>query len=306
MTQTGRIENEPHDIYHGQHDKPAFGSSAIKLWITDREQFYRTYVTGEIQRPMLGRAGVIGNAVEEPLLEGTNRNMVSSTKTATAQKFKAEQEENPDKLLLTPSESDMVDAVIQAGLDDELLTSVTDAGTPQVTYRIDVGPFYVQCRVDVEAQVNQLVSKTIDDLNLSGTTKLLVDLKTTATLYGSKGFQRAAVKVPLLYPISKGFQRAAVKVPLLYPIQEALYTEIVRTVDKVDQTQIPFWFCAIAKDEPAVQWVQFQDLHNKARKRVMGAIGELKVNYESGCWDEFKGKTRTVFLPETYLDWAGE
>ena len=289
MTQTGRIENEPHDIYHGQHDKPAFGSGAIKLWITDREQFYRTYVTKEIQRPMLGRAGVIGNAVEEPLLEGTNRNMVSSTKTATAQKFKAEQEENPDKLLLTPSEADMVDAVIRAGLDDELLQSVTDVGTPQVTYRIDVGPFYVQCRVDVEAQVNQLLSKTIDELNLSGTTKLLVDLKTTATLYGSKGFQRAAVKVPLLYPI-----------------QEALYTEIVKTVDKTDHAQIPFWFCAIAKDEPAVQWVQFQDLHNKARKRVMGAIGELKVNYESGCWDEFKGKTRTVFLPETYLDWAGE
>ena len=289
MSATGRIENEPHDIYHGQHDKPAFGSGAIKLWITDREQFYRTYVTGEIQRPMLGRAGVIGNAVEEPLLEGTNRNMVSSTKTATAQKFKAEQEDNPEKLLLTPSESDMVNAVIQAGLDDELLTSVTDAGTPQVTYRIDVGPFYVQCRVDIEADVNQLVSKTVDELNLSGTTKLLVDLKTTATLYGSKGFQRAAVKVPLLYPI-----------------QEALYTEIVKTVDQTDHTQIPFWFCAIAKDEPAVQWVQFQDLHNKARKRVMGAIGELKVNYESGCWDEFKGKTRTVFLPETYLDWAGE
>ena len=289
MTQTGRIENEPHDIYHGQHDKPAFGSGAIKLWITDREQFYRTYVTKEIQRPMLGRAGVIGNAVEEPLLEGTNRNMVSSTKTATAQKFKAEQEENPDKLLLTPSEADMVDAVIRAGLDDELLQSVTDVGTPQVTYRIDVGPFYVQCRVDIEAQVDQLVPEAIDELNLSGTTKLLVDLKTTATLYGSKGFQRAAVKVPLLYPI-----------------QEALYTEIVKTVDQTDQHQIPFWFCAISKDEPAVQWVQFQDLHNKARKRVMGAIGELKVNYESGCWDEFKGKTRTVFLPETYLDWAGE
>jgi hypothetical protein len=289
MTQTGRIENEPHEVYHGQHDKPAFGSGAIKLWITDREQFYRTYVTNEIQRPMLGRAGVIGNAVEEPLLEGTNRNMVSSTKTATAQKFKAEQEENPDKLLLTPSEADMVDAVVQAGLDDKLLQSVTDAGTPQVTYRIDVGPFYVQCRIDVEAEVNQLVPETIDELNLSGTTKLLVDLKTTATLYGSNGFQRAAVKVPLLYPI-----------------QEALYTEIVRTVDKVDQHQIPFWFCAIAKDDPAVQWVQFQDIHSKARKRVMGAIGELNVNFESGCWDEFKGKTRTVFLPESYLDWAGE
>ena len=288
-TQTGRIENEPHEVYHGQHDKPAFGSGAIKLWITDREQFYRTYVTNEIQRPMLGRAGVIGNAVEEPLLEGTNRNMVSSTKTATAQKFKAEQEENPNKLLLTPSEADMVDAVVQAGMDDKLLQSVTDAGTPQVTYRIDVGPFYVQCRIDVEAEVNQLVPETIDELNLSGTTKLLVDLKTTATLYGSNGFQRAAVKVPLLYPI-----------------QEALYTEIVRTVDKVDQHRIPFWFCAIAKDDPAVQWVQFQDIHSKARKRVMGAIGELKVNFESGCWDEFKGKTRTVFLPENYLDWAGE
>ena len=289
MTATGRILNEPHDIYHGQHDKPAFGSGAIKLWITDREQFYRTYVTKEIQRPQLGRAGVIGNAVEEPLLEGNDRNMESCTKTATAAKFKAEQEANPDKLLLTPAEMDMVDAVVGAGRKDDKLRAITYAGTPQVTYRVDVGPFYVQCRIDLEAEVEALPDPVVDELNISNTSKLLVDLKTTATLYGSKGFRRMATRVPLLYPI-----------------QEALYVEVVKTVTKTDHSQLPFWFCAIAKDNPEVQWVQFQDLHQKARQRVLGAIGELKLNFESGCWDEFSGNTRTEFLPESYLDWAGE
>ena len=289
MTATGRILNEPHDIYHGQHDKPAFGSGAIKLWITDREQFYRTYVTKEIQRPQLGRAGVIGNAVEEPLLEGNDRNMESSTKTATAAKFKAEQEANPDKLLLTPAEMDMVDAVVGAGRKDDKLSTITKAGTPQVTYRVDVGPFYVQCRIDLEAEVEALPDPVVDELNISNTSKLLVDLKTTATLYGSKGFRRMATRVPLLYPI-----------------QEALYVEVVKAVTKTDHSQLPFWFCAIAKDNPEVQWVQFQDLHQKARQRVLGAIGELKLNFESGCWDEFSGNTRTEFLPESYLDWAGE
>ena len=289
MTATGRILNEPHDIYHGQHDKPAFGSGAIKLWITDREQFYRTYVTKEIQRPQLGRAGVIGNAVEEPLLEGNDRNMESCTKTATAAKFKAEQEANPDKLLLTPAEMDMVDAVVGAGRKDDKLSTITKAGTPQVTYRVDVGPFYVQCRIDLEAEVEALPDPVVDELNISNTSKLLVDLKTTATLYGSKGFRRMATRVPLLYPI-----------------QEALYVEVVKAVTKTDHSQLPFWFCAIAKDNPEVQWVQFQDLHQKARQRVLGAIGELKLNFESGCWDEFSGNTRTEFLPESYLDWAGE
>ena len=289
MTATGRILNEPHEVYHGQHDKPAFGSGAIKLWITDREQFYRTYVTKEIKRPQLGRAGVIGNAVEEPLLEGNNRNMVSCTKTATTAKFKAEQEANPDKLLLTPAEMDMVDRVTAAGHCDGKLRAITREGTPQVTYRVDVGPFYVQCRIDIEADVEALPDPVVDELNIGNTSKLLVDLKTTATLYGSKGFRRMATRVPLLYPI-----------------QEALYVEVVKTVTKTDHSQLPFWFCAIAKDNPELQWVQFQDLHQKARQRVLGAIGELKLNFESGRWDEFSGNTRTEFLPESYLDWAGE
>jgi hypothetical protein len=288
-TQTGRILNEPHEVYHGQHDKPAFGSGAIKLWITDREQFYRTYVTGEIERPKLGRAGIIGNAVEEPLLEGIDRTMVSSVKTATAQKFQQEQDDNPDKLVLTPAEADMVEDIVTAGCRDELLQAITKAGTPQVTYRVDVGPFYVQARLDLEAEVEALPDSVIDELALTGTEKLQVDLKTTASLYGQYAFQRMATRVPLLYPV-----------------QEALYTEVVKTVTGIDHSKLPFWFCAISKDKPAVQWVQFQDLHQKSRKRVLGAIGELKVNFDSNCWDEFTGKTRTVFLPETYLDWAGE
>ena len=286
-TQTGRIENEHADIYFGEHDKPAYGSSALKCWIADQDEFYRRYIKRDIPQPDLGQYGKIGNAVEEVLLENRERRFLSQFKTPCAGQVK-EQAEHPDMIVLSRGDFEVTQLCIDAGMADPYLYPLVEAGKAQVTYRVDMGPFYLQARIDLEVDNDSIPEQVFNGLQLSYDTEvLLVDLKTTRTLIGRDGFERAALRAPLHYPVQAEF-----------------YRQVVALAEGAHVSKFPFRFCAIGKDGSGVRWYDMIDVDDRATNKVLSAIGELKHRHEVGDWADFESRFRQVIVPEHYLNWS--
>jgi len=288
MTTTGRITNEPADIYHGEHDKPAFGSGAIKCWILDRELFYHRYVKQDEPRPDLGAAGILGNAVEERALDGVDNVVLSSYKTR-CKGLVTEQEANPGKYVLTGSELDTVTNCVSSAEDNPTWQLLAGKGQSQVTYRVDMGPFYLQARIDYEIAAEAVPEAVQGALSLGECNRLLIDLKTTQALWGQYGFARSAMRSPLCYPI-----------------QQTLYQMVVAKVLGVDASRLPFRFFAVQKTGQGSRWYNFQDFSDAAAVKVASAVSDLKQYYAANLWDEFEQPCQPVLVEDNYLEWAGQ
>lgn len=287
---TGRITNEPDDVYFGDADKPKFGSSAIKQWILDPELFYHQYVKKDVPMPDFGQIGAIGHAVDEKLLENRDRTLRTEYVGSTGKAFKQLVADNPDKHVLTTADAEQVDACVNAGLDDDHLPLLVKEGQAQVVYRTDFGPFYLQAKIDLETPVGDLPQRTCDELFINPIhhLKLLTDTKTTATLLGRNAFKNNLCKSPFHYPI-----------------QDAFYRLVVATVEGTTDDLYAFRFCALAKDGTGCKWYDVIDVEDLARSAVLSAIGELKHRYQTGDWTDFETGCEQVLVPDNYLKWRG-
>lgn len=292
IANTGRIENEPAEVYFGPADKPKFGGTAIKCWVTDPELFYRRYISLEDPQPEAGRAMVVGSALDwlvtQPERDASVHRMhVSEFKTATSKGFQEEVAAHPDKYVLTMAEHETVVALYDVALADGL-TAIADVGQTQVTYRVDKGPFYLQARIDIEAANDLVDEETIEDAMLGPDfDRLLIDLKTTASHWGQYGFPRTCMRSPLHYPI-----------------QQALYQLVVSTVLQIDPAKLPFRFAAIS--ETGLRWYDLFDFSMAANNRVVDAIGLLANKMRMDDWSEYRSPGMRIMVPENYLSWTTE
>lgn len=194
-------------------------------------------------------------------------------------------ESNRDFIILSPdptvSESapnvEACNAAVQA---NPIAAALLGAGEPQLSFRINFGPFKVQVRPDWWNK---------DGVALPDGTRLpnyICDLKSAED---AAGFERNRRNL--------GYDR-----------QAALYSEIVRMtladqggIPLEDVPPIPFFFIVVYKSAPVscvVTVLDRQDLAD-ATEQVIGDIRRLKECYTSGVWPGVP--SGIVTLPS--LDW---
>lgn len=284
--QLGRIENEPDSVYFGGFDKPAFGSSALKVWMTDQELFYHRYVAKDVPMPQIAQGG-LGHALEESLLERRFRVLESQYKTVCAGYWK-EVEANPESNVLTVGQYTLWRQLHEAGFADGPFMDAVEFGKAQVTYRYDAGPFYVQARIDLELDTKDIPERIcryygFDPLS---TKKLLIDLKKCQTHYGKGAFRNAALR------------------QFHYPVQQALYTHVVAEVEGRHRSEVEFRFQAISEAELKSQAYSFIDIDDSAWNQTMDGLDTLKHRFRSNDWSDFTQPCQQVIVPENYLQWG--
>ena len=280
-----RIGTETDAEYFGQKDKPAIGSSMLKLWITDPHLYWARHVAKIVPDLDLGAVGHMGHAFEEIVLANNDRRIDSGFKTATAQKHIAACEANPGKIVLTSSDYQTVDDMVAEARKDPVLPALANAGMDQVTYRVDLGPIYIQARIDLDLENDAVPESACDHLQIQSETfdRLLIDLKTTATLYGRYGFRKTALH------------------QFHYPIQAAFYQHVVGLSG---WPKSRFLFHATAKDGTGCQWMEFADPFGASETIIKRALSDLCHRYGSGFWDDFQPRVESVLVPENYLQWS--
>jgi len=286
MKQVGRIENEPDSVYFADGDKPAFGSTALRMYITDPEMFYHLYVAKDMPEPAFAQAA-FGHALEEALLENRH-NFMSSGYKSVCKAHSAIAAENPGKHVMTEPQVAALCSMIDAGLNDDAFMAAVSHGQAQVTYRYDAGPFFVQARVDLDVDLKDAPESIIRHYQASGEKRLFLDLKKTRTHYGRAGFRKAAM------------------FDYQYPLQQELYRLTAARVLGIDPGEIAFRFQAISEDVPESRAYEFMDIYDTAGSKVADAIGSLISRYKLGDWDDFKQPCTKVLIDENYLKWAGE
>lgn len=282
---TGRITNEPDAVYFGDADMPCYGSSAIKMWLTDPQQFHDIHVAKTAQERDWGSVGAIGHAVEEMLLEGRDRRVLSAFKTVCKGTEK-EREENPDMLVLAANDYDAVTTLVETAKANRIWAQIAGKGEAQVTYRHRGEKYYLQARIDYEVPTDALSDAVKDALEIRDNHKLLqIDLKTAETLLGVSAFERVAIR------------------RYHYPVQAELYKLVTGFATDCDPSQIAFRFFAVAKDGTGARWFDLNDIMESAKQSVEQALADLKQRTLSGLWSEFSAPMRTVLVPDNYLAW---
>jgi hypothetical protein len=289
---TGRIENEPDAVYFGDSDKPCIGSTALRKWITDPALFYRQYVRRDLPKDDIGGNADFGHALEMVAIDGDMGAIISSgyKSYCKAHRDKA-LDMPPNVIMLTEPDAEAVGKMGLALRDIEAWREAVKAGRTQVTYRVDAGPCYLQARIDLDVlcdgEMPECVA-TYYQFDAASTKRLLLDLKKTETLYGARGFQKKAL------------------FSFHYPIQQALYTRIVADVLNVPRSELQFRFQAVSEKEYETQAYNLMDVYGSAEMLVDARIDDLLHRLQTGMWEDFEADCQTVFVPENYLQYAGE
>jgi len=287
VMQIGRIENEPDSVYFGPSDKPKFGSTAIRQYIIDPEMFYLLHIAKTMPEPDFPQAA-FGHALEEALLENRCRYITSGVKTPTAKAHLESVAANPDKHVLTDPQFASLQSMVDAGLNDAGLMAAVGHGLTQVTYRVDMGPFYLQARLDLEVDLKDAPEAVYElyRVNQEAGDKLIIDLKKTRTHYGKDAFRNAAIR------------------QWHYPLQQALYKLVVGKVTDTNPDKIPFRFHAISEMECESKAYDLMDIYDVAGGKVADAIASLEYRLRLNDWADFQQECQQVLIPEGYLQWV--
>lgn len=294
----GRILDEAIDDYH-KH--PAISKTKIDIFRQSPKLFYKRFVTGEIPPDPPTEALIVGQAVDNLVLEGReefekrfvlipeNAPSRPSTRTLNAKKRTPQSQANVDwwaefqekhkgKQTITGEQMETVEACVRSLEQHDTFQSLIRGGVSQHSFRLAGSHYAIQCRPD----------RFVEDGNeASKGEPIILDLKTIQELPADQPDHISR------HICDWGYHRGSY-----------LYPEIVSTVMKWKDFRPRFVFAFVEKQEPfAVRCVEIdRSAKEIAEREVRGSLHQLKECFEKSIWPfHWEQELTEVELPGYYV-----
>lgn len=269
------MKYESDEIYHDQSgDRPRIGSTALKTYMQNPMLFAGQYVTKTMPMPTPIPAFAIGHAVEALVYGWGDKVITSDMATATSKAHKEAVAANPDKIVLTTKDYDLVNTMADAVCKTEHYATMIANGAAQQAERIHMQDFDLQCKFDwIITEPNPAQVEWFGTGNA-----IAIDFKTTASMRGSySNFERGVRTYG-------------------YIEQAALYQII-----HFEQTGIiPDWFWFVVEKDYPFEVQMFRadpDWLTLGRQRVRDAIESLNNRFATGNWANTEERIETLYQP---------
>ena len=275
----GIIDDEPDSVYFEQNaDKPKIGSSLLKEFIANRKLFYMKHISKELAEEPTKACYGVGHYIEDALLksegQALSRLITVACSSDKTKMWKEAVEAAPDhSVIVLEKDLEPANAAIESCRTKADFKSMMEDGKPQQVFRVDMGEFYLQCKVDWIKMVDEQLKA--------------YDMKTTLRIYGTG---RNCFEGQIWN--------------LGYHIQAAIYRMIMEMVVGYK----PDWeWAAVEKQEPfdfELVWMNPTELEatEAYAKRHIEALTEC---FKSGNWENTDG-SRMVMAPSYVIYQLGE
>ena len=286
----GKILGEPDEAYHAT---PAVSKSKLDDFIHLPAYYYGRHISRTIAREE-AKEFDIGKAVHALALEGIDAYAarfclapegIDRRTKAGKEAWAAFQAEHAGKIALEPEDAQIVTACHATILEHPLAAALLRGIEPEVGWRVDAGPFLLQCRTDAfgRASAELCALMAAQGIEMQPGEPYIADIKTTGEL-GLADLREWKRKF-----VAYGYHR-----------QGPFYQAVMK--DVLGEFPPRFFFIVVSKEAPhgCAVMLPDDDANERGWHEVKKALSDLRACYETGVWPGLPTTLQRIGVPAWY------